>query len=49
VIFGADPLSATAVIGNHVAQLNGRVCAFAVGPDADVFDHRSEARLPLVG
>jgi hypothetical protein len=49
VVFGADPHSATAVIRDHVAQLRGRVCALAVGPDANVFDHRSEAGLPLVG
>ena len=49
MVFGADPLSATAVIRDHVAQFGGRVRALAVGPDADVLDDRGEARLPLIG
>ena len=49
MIFNADPLSAAPVIGHHVAQFDGWVCAFSVGPDPDVLEYRCQSRLPLIG
>lgn len=49
VILDPDPLAAAAILRHQIAQFGRRVGALAVGPDADVLDHRSEARLALVG
>ncbi len=49
MILDTDALTAAAVIRHHVAQFAGRIRPLAVGPDADVLDHRGETRLALVG